>query len=154
MIVRRRLGSILTAFLLIGLVGCGGDDDNGMSPEIDDLIGTWVATSLVWAEVGGGATDDLTAAGETATLVFRNDLTYSFTQVTLGPPLETRSEDGTYAVTGSVLTVTPDSDGSDAIEIVTLTSTALTLRLPVDQYDFNDDGNGTPAFFTLVFVKQ
>ncbi len=154
MMARRRLGSILTTFLLIGSVGCGGDDD-GMSAEIDDLIGTWNATSLTFEEIGGTGTYDEIAAGGSATLVFRNDLTYSFTQVTPGPPLETYTEDGIYAVTGSVITFTDDADPLDpTVAVLTLTSTALTLFLADDEYDFNGDDNDTPATFTLVFVKQ
>ncbi len=150
------MGSILTAFLLIGLVGCGGDDDDGMSPEVDDLIGTWVATSLTFTEIGGTGTYDDIAAGGSLTIIFRSDLTYSVTQVIAGSPPENYSETGIYTVNGSVLTVTDDTDPLDptAIEIVTLTSTALTLRIADEEYDFNDDDNDTPATLTIVFVKQ
>ncbi len=155
MTMRRRSGSILTTFLLIGFVGCGGDDD-GVSPEIADLIGTWNATSLTFAEIGGGATVDLIADGGSLTIVFRNNLTYSLTQVIVGPPSANYSEDGTFTVNESVLTVLDDADPLDptAIQIVTLTSTALTLFLANDEYDFNGDDNDTPASFTLVLVKQ
>ena len=149
------MGSILTTFLLIGLVGCGGDDDDGMSPEIDDLIGTWIGTSLLWTEVGGAATFDAIAAGDELTFVVRNDFTYTVTQVDPGPPSQvTFTEDGIFAVNGSVLTLTPDGEDPVAYEIVTLTSTALTLFLADDEYDFNDDDNDTPATLTIVFVKQ
>ena len=155
MIVRRRLGSILTTFLLIGFVGCGSDDD-GVSPEIADLIGTWSATSLTFAEIGGTATVDLIAAGDTLSIVFRNNFTYSVAQLITGPPQEDYTEDGTFTLRGNVLTVTDDADPLDpaVIEIVTLTSTALTLFQANDEYDFNGDDNDTPASWTLVFVKQ
>ena len=115
MTVRRRLGSILTTFLLVGFVGCGDDTPTGINP--DDLIGTWVATSLTFTEIGGTGTYDDIAAGGSLTIVIRSDLTYSLTQVIAGPPPENYSETGMYTVNGNVFTATPDGEGPDLLRV-------------------------------------
>ena len=150
--MRRLLFSTLV--LATVMSACGGDD--GVSPENAALIGSWSATSSTFTEVAGGATFDEVAAGLALTIVFRSNLTYTLTEVDPGPPQVTEIEDGTFTVIGTVLTVIPDADPGDvtALEIVTLTSTTLTLFQADGEFDFNDDGIDTPAAFTIVFVRQ
>lgn len=153
---RRSCVSILiSSFLCLLLAGC--KDDNAMSAAASpELIGTWTATSLTYTPVGGGTAIDVVAEGLGVTAVFRADLTYTFTFVDPGPPVVTEVENGTYSVTGSVVTVVPDNapgDPSD-LEIVSLTSASATLYQAIDEFDFDDDGTESPATTTAVLVRQ
>ena len=138
------------------------DADRAVDAEFDvapalpaDLIGTWDATSLVFTPTGGGITADPISDGLVLTLVLRNDFTYTITEDP-GPPEVVDVEDGIVTVTGSVLTLIPNSapQETEDFTIQTLTSTDLIVSVTNSSFDFNDDGTETPASLTATFVKQ
>ena len=150
-----RLRSLLTTLLLLGAVSCGGDDPMDIVATASDLLGTWNITSLVHTPVGGGTPVEEVVAGLSGSVVFRQDLTYTIAFQDAGPPVVSESENGTYMVTGSSLTITPDNAPLDVttLEIQSLTSNGVTLYQADDDYDFDDDGTDDPATTTVRLEK-
>ena len=150
-----RAGLMLASLLTLTLSGCGGDDPTDIQDTIDDLVGTWNITSLMYTPAAGGASVEGVQAGTSGTITFRQDLSYTLTFQETGPPPVTDMEDGTFSVAGDVLTIVPDDaplDPSD-LEIQSLTSTTARLFQADDEYDFDDDGFDEPATTTVVLQK-
>ena len=125
----------------------------GVDTEVNELLGTWSIVSLMFAPVGGGSAVDGLAG--TASITFRENLTYTLTFV---EAQVTDVEDGTFSVSGSTLTLVEDDDPTldpNLLTITSINSTSATLFSEDDeQFDFNDEGEETPATLTVSLQKQ
>ncbi len=134
-------------------VGCSDSTAPG-DVTLDDLVGTWTATSAVFTPVGGGTGVDVVPLGMGLTITIAATGTYTLT-VTV--PLETPEvETGTMTVSNGVITATPDDPLEDplAIDIVSLEGDVLTLFFDDEEWDFDDDGQDDPATMTVVMERQ
>ncbi len=146
--IKTRLGSLVATLSVLGVVACG-DSLTGVDTTTDDLMGAWNITSLTFTPVGGGtAAQGLVGS---ATIVFREDLTYT---VTFVEGTVTDVENGTFTVNGSTLTLTLAGDEPDVFTITAISSTAATLYSEDDSFDFNDDGAETAATLTVTLQRQ
>jgi hypothetical protein len=94
---------------LIAMSACT-DDGTGVAP--DDIAGIWTASSAVFTSVADPTvSEDAVVEGVTVTITLGADDTYTLA-VTI--PDEPNEDDaGTYAVSGSTLTLTPTSVEDD-----------------------------------------
>lgn len=137
----RRAGLAAVAALCILAIGCSDDDENGMGPEADPIIGTWVSTSLV------ADGQDLSAVGIVLTLTFEENGDYSLTVAgdATGVFCETGttcSESGTFTYTSSRFTFDPG----------TVDETDLDYSISGDTLTVTGDIEGTNV--TFVFDRQ
>jgi hypothetical protein len=125
------------AMALILMSAC--TEGAGVGLEPDELAGTWVASAMVFTSVADNTVSVDIVADESAvvTLTLGEDGSYSFSFVS---SVETDEESGTYAVSGSTLTVTPTvPDGLDA-ESMTISRDGDNMTLTLaDTFDFVDD---------------
>jgi hypothetical protein len=123
---------VVSTCMLALLAACNDDDDDPAGPGGDPLVSTWNATSLTATgipdPIGLGMTMTMTlSSGGTFTLVFTNDLvgfcdgeanctqtgTYTSTATTLTiDPSDSDPGTFNYTISGNVLTLTGDIDGS------------------------------------------
>jgi len=141
----RIMRSIMAGALAVTLATACSDST---APAGDDLVGTWVATAATFTPVGGTAFD-LLADGSGFTLVIRADDTYTatFTEPGSDPDVE----NGTYTLSGGVLTITPTDEPTEVESFnVTLDGDTLTMIDP----DAVEDDEGTEITGTLRLVLQ
>jgi Lipocalin-like domain len=146
--LKTRPASLVATLLVLGVGACG-DSVTGVDTTTDDLIGTWNITSLTF-EPGGGGTVAQGLVGS-ATIVFSDDLTYTLTFV---EGTVTDIENGTFAVDGSTLSLTPTADQPSVFTVTAISSTGATLYSEDESFDFNDDGEETDATLTVTLQKQ
>jgi len=97
--------------LALGLAACGDDDDGGFNPTVDDVAGSYSATSFT-LDPGSGPVD-LLALGSTVTATLDDDGTTS--GQLLVPGVVSGGEDidesleGTWSLSGTTVTFTPSA---------------------------------------------
>ncbi len=138
--------SVGAALLAAVTIGCS-DSTGPATPA--DLVGTWVATAYVFTNTSNTAQSvDVIAMGMTFSLTF-TETTMSGT-ITI-PNVGTERFEGTYTISGNQITIS-DPEGTETLthslngNILTLTST--------ETFDFNDDGQETPATSVITLQKQ
>ena len=125
----RHLTASAMALILMG--AC----TDGTGLEVDDLAGTWVATSIVFTSVADPEVSvDITAEGATATFLLDAEGAYT---VTFVDGEENEIETGIYAVVGNVLTLTDSVEGSETWAIARDGDT-MTLTGD-DEFDFEPE---------------
>ncbi len=140
----RHLTASAMALILMG--AC----TDGTGLEVDDLAGSWVATSIVFTSVADPEVSvDITAEGATATFLLDSEGAYT---VTFVDAEENEVETGTYAVAGSVLTLTDSVEGAEAWDVVRDGDT-MTLTSDDDEFDFDDDQVEDPASLVITLAR-
>jgi hypothetical protein len=126
----------LAASALLLLAACGSD--NPTSVTVNDLAGTWVATSFVFSSVADPSTTvDAVAAGASFTLTIADD--GHFTATTGAPGEDPEVDEGTITVDGNKITL---DGGDDPISgTYSLSGNTLTVHL-TDGIGFDFTGNG------------
>ncbi len=109
---------MLAALVGISLVACEEDDDNS-NPNSQPIVGTWQSTSYVGTFRDTSFTDTLFDFGNTATANFTAQGTYTFS-ADGGAAVSA----GTYAISGSELTLYKSSD-SAIFNLTTLNNTNM-----------------------------
>ncbi len=142
--------SIVAGGIALALItGCGDGDSTGVS--LDDLAGTYAATSFEFRAVGDPTTtyDLVQDGGATIELTVEADADYLLVAQVPGFPDD--MESGTLDITGDDITFnsTDVSSGpfslSGSILTITITSGA--------EFDFDGDATDEPATVHLVFQK-
>lgn len=131
---------VLLALLVLSTAGC----NDSTSPEqitIDDLAGTWTATSFVYTSTVDAADQwDLVANGGSLTMVIT--AAGAFTGTTVLPSTAVETYTGMMSVSGSRLT--QDFDEADIPTVIwtisDFTNDSLTLSGGLSPFDFTDDG--------------
>ena len=150
---------ILVAVLLLGFsFACGGDDNpvsgNDGVITIEDLAGTWNATSIVYSnKANPSQTIDGMSQGEERVLKFNSDGSYEMTLTLFGFSFTlsgmARIEDNKL-----ILALGDDPELSfDQEYAFTLEGNRLTMTDVNVEVDFNGDGNDEPATEVTVYVK-
>jgi hypothetical protein len=143
---------LLPLFLLPFATACGDDDPAG--PSVDDVTGTWTATSLQLVSVANSNTRvDLITFGYTCTLILEQDGDFFITVV--DPELGNIGGSGNWSST-DVLTMEFLEGQFDVTWEFDITLTGNTLRLTgADaEYDFDDDGTEDAAKLNLTLVRD
>ena len=131
--------------LLVGILisACGGNDETPTEVTLDDLAGTWTATSLVARPSGGGFGIDLIGANTVATLEITRAgrFTLAAQDLEIGPDVTLT---GTFEITGAgAATITVDgSQGDPLVTTFHLSGDTLTVTI-ADAALFDLDGNET-----------
>jgi hypothetical protein len=143
--MQRSSSRILMLLGTVAAVACG----DAVAPE--DIAGTWNATSLVFTNTADPSeTFDAVAAGVDLSITFGSGSAVSLT-ITEGGFTET--ENGTYTLDGSDISLTLGGDVSSGS--VNLSGTTLTLTLTTGvEFDFDDDGTDEPARLAAVLTKE
>ena len=129
----RIMRSILAGALAVTLATACSDST---APAGDDLVGTWVATTATFTPDGSTTAFDLLADGSGFTLVIGADNTYTVTFTE--PDSEPEVENGTYTLSGGVLTITPTDEPTEVESFdVSLNGDTLTMT---DDDAVEDDG--------------
>jgi hypothetical protein len=135
----------ISAMALIALSGC---TDDGTGVAADDIAGIWTAASAVFTSVADPTmSEDAIAQGLTFTATLGADDTY--TTVVTAPNEPTETESGTYAVSGSTLTLTP-TDVQIGPETFTIVRTGDSMTLTASDNEWAFDGNDVEEAATLV----
>ena len=126
---------ITSALALILMSAC---TDGLVDVNVDEIVGTWNATSMVFtSDADSEVSVDLIAEGATLSVVLSAEGTYSL--LIQEPGFEPEDEGGTYSVDGAILTLDPNEfEEDDSFETV-LNGNSLTLTSSDDEFDFNDD---------------
>lgn len=164
---------LLVLPLLSFFISCSSDDENEIGTE-EDLVGTWtlddaslefliddmdfiqwLVDNLELTSAQADEFEDIFAESYTdgfnGTLTFNEDGTYTAN-------LDDESETGTWAFSGTTLTLNPDvtSDTPSELTVLTLTSSALVIEFSeTEDVDLEQDGtNETLSIsFQLSFSK-
>jgi len=135
-----RYSSILLAGALLS--ACGGDDGTPTEVTLDDLAGTWTATSLS-ARFGGGFSIDLLGANTVVTLEITNAGRFTLTaqDLQIGPDVTVM---GTFEITGPrTAKITADGSQGDPLA-TTFNLSGNTLSVTISDAALIDlDSNGT-----------
>jgi len=130
------------------LIGLGVSCSDKVTEE--SLVGTWTASQFVFTEIGNSATEfDVIAVGGAVTLVIRANNTYSITFTLPGSSPD--SSDGTWALSGDVLTLDEGTADETALD-VSLSGSTLTIRTSDVTFDFGD--GDVPARLEGTFTRQ
>jgi hypothetical protein len=137
---------LVVAPLVAGLaLACGSDVAE------DDLVGTWNATEFVFSNFDDPVMDfDVIGEGGAVTIVIRADGTYTATFTF--PESEPEVDNGTWELSGSVLTF--DAGTADETDFdVSLSGNTLTIYSDdIGEFDFGDGDE--PAQLDATFVRQ
>jgi hypothetical protein len=156
MSLRRRALSVLLLALSLSLVlliagGCDKLLKSNTDP-LDDLVGSWYATSFLMVNPSNPAQQiEEVAQGLHFTLVITAD--GHFTAVFIRPEEETEVDSGTISTTETDLTITPSGDSPRHLTW-SLSGEVLTLVTADDHYDWNDDNIDEPANLTIVLHRS
>ena len=152
---------LMFSLALLILTQCGGDDEG--DSNVDDLIGTWTASSVTFEfDIGGqtltqffqdafGISEadaqllvDAFEQGFDGTIQFKEDNTYDSS-------FDGDIETGTWTLSSDAMTLTLDPDLEDdntVFNVVTLNSSTLIISLTeTEMEDF--DGGGTEETLTI-----
>ena len=155
----KTLHLFLVAVLVAGLsYACGGDDNpvsaNDEVTTIEDLAGTWNATSIVYSnKANPSQTIDGMSRGEGRVLKFNSDGSYEMTITFAGFPL---TLSGIARIEDKKLILALGDDPAlsfDQEYAFTLEGNRLTMTDVNVEVDFNGDGNDEPATEVTVYVK-
>ena len=149
--LRRRLGLLVLPLLVAG-AACGGDDPTGPDSGVDQLVGSWSATSMtVTNDANPSQSADLIEEGASFTINVQPSGQYTASLTFLGFP---STEIGFLRVEGNEIVFTrefPSAETSRA-EFV-LSGNQITLRGPTE-FDFNGDSSGEAATLESVLIRQ
>lgn len=134
----------LALCLALATVACGDDDDDGFSPTVDDVAGTYTAVTFT---LQSGEDDfDLLALGASVTATLDEDGTTSgqlFVPALEGPTGIEEDLTGTWALNGTTVTFTPEE------------STLLTdVDFTVGPNTLTGEGTYQGALLLLVLTKD
>lgn len=139
--------TIGAALLVAATIGCS---DSTSPATAADLTGTWNATSFVFTNTANTTESvDVIPLGVAFTITF-TETTMSGSFTFPGEAIETF--EGTFTITGDQITISDPIDG-DETWTHSLTGSVLTLTA-TDTFDFNDDGQETPATMVITMTKQ
>ena len=140
---------ITSALALILMSAC---TDGLVDVNVDEIVGTWTATSMVFtSDADADVSVDLIAEGATLSVVLGAEGTYSL--VIHEPGFEPEDEGGTYSVDGAILTLDPiEFEENDSFEAV-LNGNTLTLTSSDDEFDFDDDEIEDPASLVVTLSR-
>lgn len=142
-----RCGRVALPLLLLGAlaVACGDDNGGGTGPTLDDLVGTWDASSASLTDNATSASVDLVQLGLTVELEITALERFTFT-VRLGATVVEQVM-GDFTINGNNFTLTDDDDPNDPISgTFTLQGDNLSVEADdVELFDFNMDGTNDPA---------
>jgi hypothetical protein len=138
----------LSALALLSVMSLASCSDNGTgSSQPPNLTGTWTATAIAATPVSGSSgTQDLYADGFRLTFTFQSNGSYTIVSSFPGDPAETNS--GTYAQSGSDLTLTESGQDGEVTEI-TVTVNGSTATFIVKDIDID----GTLSDLTVTLRK-
>jgi hypothetical protein len=154
----------LSRVLILALVAAACSDD-GVTTEADPLapfVGTWNASSFVYTSVENSAVSVpvlQAIPGSSVSVVIAADGSF-LAPLNLGPQTngETVSIPGTITPEGgSKITVTFETNPffTAPLDVTFSFQTANTLSWEAPAtFDFNQDGEGTPAILTVVFQRN
>ena len=135
--------------LLCTLAGCGGDDSSG--PEPAQITGDWIATRIEYVSRPAGSAVELVALGGTGTLTL--DADESFRLVVTPFAEAARTTEGTWALGGDILSLTPLGMPFSWQFDVALSGDTLGLGGASVEYDFDEDGTPDQATLNLRFAR-
>ncbi len=143
------LGRLALPLLFVGALGVGCDDDEGTTGvTIADLVGTWVATSVVLSNNELLPVDpfDLVAVGATVTLTIQSNGNFTFSATNLPAPLMDLEITGSIEITSNNTADIVTDDPLDPAEATfTLSGDNVTLSIPdAELIDFDADGEIEP----------
>ncbi|MFC1628052.1 hypothetical protein ACFL3H_02925 [Gemmatimonadota bacterium] len=129
------------ALVVAFTVGCSESTSSDDDITIGDLVGTWVAQSMVYTAVGNPAQQyDLVAdGGGSMTMVIGADGT--FTGTTILPDVMTREYTGTFTVVNTTLMQDFDEEGIPTLTwtITAFADNSMTIGGAQGPWDFSDD---------------
>lgn len=141
----------LTCSLLIA--GCKDSAEDKKQVE-EGVTGSWQATKCVYASTEGLGTVDVIALGGTATLVLGEDGSFVYTyQPPIGLPTVINA---TYSIEGDIgdlMKITPVGVPWYWAMDVDLNGNSLKLSNGGAEYDFDHDGNGDAAKWSLTLAR-
>ena len=140
-----------SALALILMAAC--TEATGVGVEPDELAGTWTSISLIISSVTSSSTMDLVAEeGAAVTLVLEanGDYTFDFTSNVE----EAEHEEGTYEVSGNIMTVTPVTPAGLETEVIAIARVGDTLTLTLDdEIVFSAGSNAEAAVLVIVLTR-
>jgi hypothetical protein len=146
--------------LLVGAiaVACGDDDEEPTGPTVDDLAGSWDATSLLltWNANPAVSVDLVQTFGGTVTLVITAAGRYTFTAAVPGQAVQTIT--GDFTITGTnQFSLTNDDDPLDVLNgtfVLDSNGNELDINLPdATILDFDEDGEDDEALLEGNFLR-
>lgn len=141
-----------SALALILMAAC--TEATGVGVEPDELAGTWTASSFILSSVADPTMSiDLVAEeGAQMTLVLEADGTYTFDFTSTVE--EAEHEEGTYVVSGNIMTVTPVTPEGVEPEEMLIVRVGDTLTLTMDdEVVFSDGGQAEAAVLVIVLTR-
>lgn len=119
--------------------------------EVDDIAGTWTATSMVFTSVADPLVSfDMVTEGAALTLTLSAEATYDF--LFTFPLEEDEVEAGGYVVTGSTLALSPTGTGSPESFTIARNGDTMTLTSD-DEFDFDENEVEEPAILVLTLTR-
>lgn len=139
----KRILSLSLIVVILTMIGCK-EDDNPASSSEDDLIGTWVLTSIVLTSYNNSVLTP-EQAGVSGTIIMKSDKTFESTFNMNG---EEDSESGTWSATNSTITLNGETE-TIVLEDYSIQGNKLYVNTTID---ITMLGGETPV--KLEFTKQ
>ncbi len=147
----RTLSTTVVAAALV--VGCNDSTNPGGSEN--PLAGVWNATQFMFVSTADPTvTVDKIALGGTFTLTLNGNGTYSEAGLLPGNPPKVEAGTGTYVVEGTNLILTEADDPVPSTVAFVLSDNTLTMSIPDESYDFDEDGVDEAATLELVLTRS
>lgn len=141
---------VVSVVLLLAVGACGGDDPTSAGLTIDDLVGSWTATSAVFTNNANASEtfDVVDAGGEVRFTMLSGGNTRIWTDDGTTPD----EFDAAVTLSGSTLTIDPVEAGREtAVFAITLAGNVLTMTDTDSEFDFTLSG-ATPVSATFVLT--
>lgn len=136
--------------LLVGAM-CGCGDDKAAGPEPAQITGLWNATKVEYVSRPAGESVDLVALGGSGTLTLGESNAFL---LVITPFAEIpQTTEGTWALDGDTLELTPLGMPFSWQFDVALAGDSLGLSGASVEYDFNDDGTPDQATLNLSLAR-
>lgn len=125
---------------------------NATGVSADDLAGIWTASSAVFTSAADPTvSEDAIALGLTFTLTLGADDTYAIV-ITI-PQEPTENESGTYAVSGSTLTLTPTGEDGPETFTIARDGDSMTLTAAEQEWAFDDNDAEEAASLVMTLAR-
>ncbi|MGD2046235.1 MAG: hypothetical protein PVH96_08435 [Gemmatimonadota bacterium] len=146
----RHLHRAAVVVLLLALGACGGDDPTSSGLTLDDLTGSWIATSALFTNnANSSETFDLVDTGGEIRFTV---LAGGNTRIWIDDGTTSDEFDAVVTLSGSTLTIDPVEAGRDTdVFEITLVNNVLTMTNSDNNFDFTLSG-ATPVSATLVLT--